>query len=105
MEVLTLLLVLAALLAALYFSAIGLVVVIFVIGFSWPTLIGLCLGGWLWSSGHENIGMIAIVGGIVGNVVLLAKSDLGKGGGYDPMAGKTKISNKDGRIIGYRDKN
>jgi len=47
--------------------------------------------------------MIVIIGGIVVQCVLITQQS--KGGGYDPMAGKTKIYNKDGRIIGYHDKN
>jgi len=27
----------------------------------WLTLLELCLGAWLWSSGHDNIGMIVII--------------------------------------------
>lgn len=99
MEVLGLLLVLDA----FYFSVVVLVFVLYFISLWCPTLLELCLGAWLWSSGHDNIGMIVIIGGIVVQCVLITQQS--KGSFYDPMAGKTKIYNKDGRIIGYRDKN
>lgn len=35
----------------------------------WPFLVGIVIGVYLWISGHDNLGVIVIITGIMGNVL------------------------------------
>ncbi|WP_372722047.1 hypothetical protein [Immundisolibacter sp.] len=81
------------------------VVAIWIVGFAvWmflPALLGLGLGIWLWVAGHDNIGVVLIISGFIAQALWNRKF---KTGGYDPMGGKSKIYDKSGNVVGYRDK-
>ncbi|OKH12020.1 hypothetical protein [[Limnothrix rosea] IAM M-220] len=86
-----------------------------------PTLFGITVCVFLWRSGLDNIGVLFAIGGIVGNFYWL-KSPLSKKvdawlGKWlpmykdtysrdrsNPMAGKVARYDKDGKVIGYQDR-
>lgn len=71
----------------------------------WPALTGIGIGIYLWINGHDNLGVIAIICGLVGEVVWMSRfKSEGGGSSYDPMADKRKHYNLKGETTGYEDR-
>jgi hypothetical protein len=88
---------------------VAIIVLILAGGFiyvAWPLLVGVIAGIWLWISGHDNLGVLIGLGGLVGQVFWATKVvDPGGSGGYSgSMSDKKKVYNKKGEVIGYQDR-
>ena len=88
----------------LYWLLIGVGIAGIAIWALFPVLIGLVGGIWLWIAGHDNIGALVGVAGVVGQIVWMNRMDTGGGSTYDPMSGKTKVYDKSGKVVGHHDK-
>jgi hypothetical protein len=76
-----------------------------IIANAWPIIIGLAVGIPLWKAGHDNIGVLVIIVGIVGQIIwYFGFLYEGEGSSDDSMADKKRRYNKEGEIIGYEDK-
>jgi hypothetical protein len=102
MEVLTWVICILLVVFALFCAAAGIAVVGFFIFIFLPTIAGLVIGIWTWWAGHDNLGMLIILVGFIGQYFW--GGDSGKGNTYNPMAGKIKRYNKSGDVVGYQDK-
>lgn len=87
----------------------------------WPTVLGVILCVFLWRSGLDNIGVLFAIAGVVGDFYWL-KSPLAKKvnewlerwlplykDSFEPsasksMAGKIARYDKDGKVVGYQDR-
>lgn len=109
MDVLQLLLILAiiALAGFALFWATILLPLVWMIFWGWtPLIVGIAGGIWLWQIGHDNLSItVALVCFVVQFAFWPAFKDKGGGGHYyDPLEGKTKLYDKDGHVIGGKDK-
>ena len=96
-----------------FIAGIGILFIVAVIYFLYkisPLLIGIGSGAILWFSGHDNIGLLIGIAGVVLQIAWVVKSLRRSEAEWalypspdDPMSDKKARYNKDGEIIGYED--
>jgi len=69
-----------------------------------PLVLGIAGSVLLWRAGHDNLGVIAAVLGIVGEVILLRRLPGSGDSGPSWEENKVKMYDKDHNVIGYRDR-
>ncbi len=114
MDIINILFCLVILLAALFFFA-GLVLwmleIVAVASRFAPSIVAACLGGVIWFKGHDNLGIVVALIGIVINAIWQPRALFEwhqrfdpSGSSHDWKTGKKKIYDQDGNIISYEDK-
>lgn len=103
MEVLTWIICIALVAFVLFCAAVSITVVSFFVFLLLPTIAGLVVGIWTWWAGHDNLGMLIILTGFIGQY-FWGQRFKGSSSTYDPMEGKIRRYNKSGDVVGYQDK-
>ena len=70
----------------------------------WPLSIGCTTCYFLWTSGHDNFAVLAVIAGFYGNFLWSDhRSSSADNCPLDPMAGKKRTFNEKGELTGYQD--
>jgi hypothetical protein len=109
MDILLGLVCVGVLLVLLYLAAVAGLAVLGVVYILWPVLAGVVGGVALWRSDHDNLAVIVFLSSLVLEIIWFAWLDRDSsspdGSSYtDPMEGKIRVYDQDGKVVGYQDK-
>ena len=114
MEILLILVSLLVIAIALYWAWTVFIILGHIFIATWPVILGILICIFLWTSGQDNIGILFALAGIALNFwwVKFFKSRFGRNpfyyssssSDYDPMSGKVARYDKNGNLIGYKDR-